>query len=206
MAGAFLSSHMMGGLARQDWQRLLAAFRPQCFSRGLKVLQRGTSGEHCYVIESGHALVQLNGTTLCHLSPGDFFGEDALVLNGLRNADVVALDDLAVHAIDKTVFVEVLLESLVQFVTHRAQGVSLILGDCQEHPDQSFGESIGQTFDQDIGQTFDQRRAVSLSSIRGLAAELDPKCTYYVEGGLRSERALCAFLLVQRGFGAHPVA
>lgn len=185
----FLSSHMMGRLSRQDWQRLLAAFRPQCFASGLNVLQRGSSGEHCFVIESGHALVQIDETTLCRLGPGDFFGEDALVLGGLRNADVVAEDNLRVHAIDKAVFVQVLLERLVQFVTHRAQGVSLLLGDCQDRPDQNIG----------------QRIAVSLSSIRGLAARLDSKCTYYVEGGLRPERALCAFLLVQRGFCAHPV-
>jgi CRP-like cAMP-binding protein len=182
----FLSSHMMGRLPSQDWQRLLVAFQPRCFSGGSKVLQRGSPAEHCFVIESGRAVVQSEAVTLCHLGPGDFFGEDALVLDGLRNADVIALDDMRVHAIDKAVFVRVLLESLVQFVAHRVQGVSLTLGDVSS-------DNIHQDF------------VVSLSSIRAIADELDPKCTYYVEGGLRSERALCAFLLVQRGRRAYPV-
>ena len=182
----FLSSNMMCKLPNSDWQTLLGAFNPQHYAGGKAVLRRGTPGQHCFVIEAGHAVVHDGAKTLCHLGPGDFFGEDALILGARRNADVSALEDMRVHAIDKQVFVTVLLEKLVQFVAHRTQGVLLRLG----------AVSPG-----DLSTTI----SVSLATIRQQAPKLDARQSYYVSGGCRSERALCAFLLIQKGLRAYPL-
>lgn len=182
----FLSSNMMCQLPSNDWQQLLGAFCVQYYGSGKAVLRRGTRGEHCFVIEAGHAVVHDGAKTLCHLGPGDFFGEDALILGSRRNADVSALEDMRVHAIHKRVFLAVLLENLVQFVAHRTQGVLLRLGEAS-------AAAAPTTID------------IAVASIRQQAMQLDARISYYVSGGSRSERALCAFLLIQKGLRAYPL-
>jgi len=177
----FLSSHMMRQLPTGDWQTLLSAFKPRVYARGTKIVEQGTQGSECFVLESGHAVVHRGSATLCHLSPGDFFGEDSLVLACQRTADVTALEAVRVHAIEQHVFAQVLLENLVQFVTHNTHGRILRL--------------------EDVGQGL----AVSLADIREQVGVLDPRLSYYIAGGSRRERALCALLLLQRGLRAFPL-
>jgi len=178
----FLSSHMMRQLPTVDWQTLLSAFQPRRFASGDKIVEQGATGSECFVLESGHAVIHRGRTTLCHLSPGDFFGEDSLVLACRRNADVTALEDVRVHAVEQHIFAHVLLENLVQFVTHNTHGRMLSLDET--------GQGV----------------VVSLADIRQQAAALDPRLSYYVSGGERRERALCALLLLQRGLKASPLA
>ena len=97
----FLNSHMMHQLSPVQWQVLMAAFQCYEFGAGSRILSHGAPGRHCFVLEAGHAIVQRAGQTLGHLCPGDFFGEDALMLNSGRNADVTALEDVRVHAIEQ---------------------------------------------------------------------------------------------------------
>lgn len=182
----FLGSHMMSGLPGSDWRRLLAASEPRQFARGCRVLRRGVAGSECFVIEAGHAVVHDGEHTLCHLSPGDFFGEDALVLGRRRNANVIALSDMQVHAIDQHAFADILLDRLVRFVVQEEPGVVLSLDD---PPDPLRPADL----------------QVSLAGIRAETQALDPRQTYFVSGGAERERALCAFLLIQRGFRARPL-
>lgn len=177
----FLSSHMMQQLTPHQWQRLMSAFKAYDLPAGSRILVQGQPGRHCFVLEAGHALVCQAGATLCHLCPGDFFGEDALILGSVRNADVRALQAVRIHAIDKDVFARVLVDNLVQFVDYAGQGRCLCLGEV------------------------DSMQTYALANIRERAKSLDPRCTYYVRGGSRRERALAALLLVQRGIRAYPL-
>ena len=191
----FLGSHMMRRLPNQDWQLLLASFRPREFGSGDRVLHQGDQASECFVIESGHAVVHDGEQSLCHLGPGDFFGEDGLVLGGCRNAHVSALDNLRVQAIDHEVFARALLNNLVHFVAQRGRGVVLEL---------SFGPP-GTDVRRRCHGSSPMTVPVILSEIRRLAETLDLRETYYVDGGARSERALCALLLVQRGLRVYPL-
>jgi CRP-like cAMP-binding protein len=175
----FLSSHMMRQLSAKQWQDFLSAFQPYDFAPGSRILRHGQPGRHCFVLESGHAIVHRGNVTLSHLCPGDFFGEDALVLGSVRNADVSALENVRVHAIERDVFTTVLVNNLVQFVSHAGCGQFLYLHE----------GTVGQ--------------CVSLANIRECANRLDPRYPYYVGGGTRSERALVVLILIQRGFRAH---
>lgn len=191
----FLGSHMMRHLPNKNWQMLLTSFKPQEFAAGDRVLHQGAPASECFVIESGHAVVHNAGRSLCHLGPGDFFGEDGLVLGGYRNAHVSALDDLRVQAIDYEVFARALLDNLVHFVAQRGRGVVLRL---------SF-ELSGTDAWSRCHANASTVVPVIMSEIRRTAETLDLRETYYVEGGTRSERALCALLLVQRGFRVYPL-
>ncbi len=177
----FLNSHMMQQLSPGQWQQLVAAFQAYDFAADRQILVRGQPGNHCYVLESGHALVQRSGETLGHLCPGDFFGEDALVLCSARNADVTALEPVRVRAIAQDVFAKVLLDNVVEFVSYAGCGQCLRLGEA------------------------DSSEIFTLANLRQRSKWLDPRTTYYVRGGSRRERALAALLIVQRGIRAHPV-
>ncbi len=67
------------------------------FTAGQKILSAGDAGHCMYVILRGSVRVTAknggNDLELAVLSPGDFFGEVALVDDGPRSADVTAVDD-----------------------------------------------------------------------------------------------------------------
>ena len=123
----FLDSELLRGIERHHWQRLVAAFSRRQYVADADLILEGQAGDHCFVIERGHAVVHRSGRTLRHLNPGDFFGEDALVLDALRNASVSALEDMVVHAIDKDNFLEHLLHRVVRWVDVQAEGAVLDL-------------------------------------------------------------------------------
>ncbi len=172
----FLSSHMMRQLSNAEWQALLRGFVAERFARGDRVIAAGTRGECCYVVEAGHAVVHHCGKTLCHLNPGDFFGEDALLVDAPRNATVTALSPLKVQKIHRQLFLTVLADTLVEFVEQRGPGVCYSITDAA-HID-----------------------------LRATLAELPARQQIYVTGGSRAERALVTFLLVQRGHRAQALA
>lgn len=179
----FLRTHMMQQLSRQHWQVLIDAFVIRQINAGCEFIRQGDSGRQCYVVESGHGVVHRNGKTLAHLGPGDFFGEDALITGAHRSASVSALDNMLVHAVDKTVFVKHVLHRLVEVVSRPGLGQLLNL-DPHCRPD---------------AQPF------SIEHARDFAQQMDPRRVYYIVGGTSGERALCAFLLVKRGFQARPL-
>lgn len=179
----FLGSQMMADLPVSAWQALLAGFERQIYAAKVPIVSFGEDADCCFVIEQGHAVVHRETQTLCHLGPGDFFGEDALILGGRRNAQVTSLEPLVVHRIERDAFYRLLLRRLVQPVEAPGVGQRLCLDS---------GAPVNGT-------------PVQLASLREQARRLDPRGTYFVVGGRINERYLCAFLLIQRGMRASPV-
>ena len=173
----FLSSRMMAALSQAEWQRLLKDARRFDVSTGETVINYGAVGEACFIVESGIAHVHRQGRTLRWLGPGDFFGEDSILSNRLRNADITALEPMRLHAIAADTFVDVAVPALVPVVEQAVGGVRLNVGTDDE---------------------FDAKR-VDVHCIRGLTETLDPAEQYFVVGGRVSDRMLCAFLLRQQG-------
>ena len=178
----FLNSKMMQRLRPGYWQQLVQSFRRQHYRAGETVIEKGTSGDVCFVIQQGHVVVHDGGHTLCHLGPGDFFGEDALVTGARRNASVTTLQSAIVQCIDKEVFIRLLLEQVIEFAAEQNAGQLLRLSDGCES-----GEGV------------------ALLDLRNHIQKLDGKTQYYVGGGTRPQRALAALLLIQQGFTAFPL-
>ena len=181
----FLTSHMMSHLPASQWRRVLQAFVPKDYGAAAPLLTQGENAEHCYVLERGHAVIHRGSRTLCHLGPGDFFGEDALIMGCQRNADVTSLDSVRVQTIGKQTFDALLLDSLVHFVQSRGTAGGILL-------------NVGAT-------PMSGAIPVSLTHLREQLAGFDPGLDYFIAGGAQRERALCAFLLAQRGMRAHPL-
>lgn len=180
----FLESKMMKCLSKAEWQALLTDSRQVCVEAGEVVVEEGSQGDECYVIESGHGRVHRGGTTLRKIGPGDFFGEDAVVAHVPRSADVTASQRMVLHAIKGDTFCRLVVPRLVTTVTHASGGIKLNLGDQLE-----------------AGAI-----PVDTRTIRERAYTFDPRQKYFLVGGRWQDRNLCAFLLVQRGLQASVVA
>lgn len=179
----FLNSQMMQRVQPDHWRQMVQSFRPQHYRAGETVIKKGARGDVCFVIQQGHAVVHDGARTLCHLGPGDFFGEDALVTGGCRNASVTALQPAIVQCIERQVFSRLLLEQVIEFVAVHDDGEQLNLSD-------GCGSAGG----------------VALVDLRDHIQQLDGRQKYYVGGGTRPQRALAALLLIQQGFTAFPLA
>ncbi|MBI3267993.1 MAG: cyclic nucleotide-binding domain-containing protein [Planctomycetes bacterium] len=76
----------------------------QVYNTGDRIVEKGTHGEHFYIILSGHASVSIDGREIKSYSTFDFFGETALILNQPRSADVIAKTRVEVLFVNRTDF------------------------------------------------------------------------------------------------------
>ena len=171
----FLDSALLRDIERHHWQHLVAAFTRRSFCNGEDVIAQGEAGDFCFVLERGHAVVHRGGRTLRHLNPGDFFGEDALILGTRRNATVTAIEPMVAHAIDRESFCKYLLSRVVCPVDVQHHGLRVKL-------DRHF-----------------------MAQLREKAAVYRPGKTLYISGLGLAERTLAAFVFLQCGLQAHPL-
>jgi len=71
---------------------------------GEVVVRQGEVGTRFYVIASGHVRVDIDGSDIRELGPGDWFGEIALLRDMPRTATVTALSGTQVWGIDRESF------------------------------------------------------------------------------------------------------
>src|SRR3990170_6358168 len=102
--------HLLGSLSADERAQVLAAATARRFGRGDVVFQEGEPGESLHLVRSGRLAVHVStpagdSATLSVLSPGDAFGELAL-LGGrhLRTATVVALEASETLALSRSAF------------------------------------------------------------------------------------------------------
>ena len=74
-------------------------FKERRFSVGETVVKEGSGGSAFFLIETGSATVSIRGSERARLGPGDYFGELALIDEGVRSASVVATDDLVCYGL-----------------------------------------------------------------------------------------------------------
>jgi CRP-like cAMP-binding protein len=96
----------------QLWRRLVETPVPA----GALICKRGQAGDRFYIVKRGSVEVRLGtdqpGFSLYSLAAGDSFGEMSLLTGGVRSADVVALEDSMVWALERADFDSVLNQSL----------------------------------------------------------------------------------------------
>jgi CRP/FNR family transcriptional regulator, cyclic AMP receptor protein len=74
-------------------QLLAASFAERPFKEGGTLTAEGQSAAGFFVIESGTAVVTVDGVERRTLGPGDYYGEIALVDGGVRTATITATSD-----------------------------------------------------------------------------------------------------------------
>lgn len=74
------------------------------YRAGQAVFRAGEAGDNMYVVVQGEVRIAANDRELEVLGPGGVFGEIALIDNGPRSADAIAVTDCRVVPIDETRF------------------------------------------------------------------------------------------------------
>jgi CRP-like cAMP-binding protein len=164
------------------------------------VIKQGTEGDYFYVVVAGKCIVTretpLNkeGIKLAELSPGDSFGEEALIAEAKRNATVTMASDGTLMRLGKNDFQTLLNEPLLQWVDQDKAREIVAKG--------------GKWLDVRLPSEFQNFRIdgavnIPLYFIRLKLNALDKNTQYVVccDTGRRSSAA--AYILSERGFEAY---
>lgn len=163
---------------------------------GDAIIKQGEDGDYYYIIKHGKCKVTRNSKTgseltLATLSDGDAFGEEALLSEAKRNANVVMTTDGSLMRLSKEDFNQLLKEPMLSWVTNEeadamVKNEGAVWIDVRlesEHKNSGIEGSIN----------------IPLFMLRLKAQTLDPGKKYilYCDSGRRS--SACAYLLSERG-------
>ncbi|MDQ6805668.1 MAG: cyclic nucleotide-binding domain-containing protein [Actinomycetota bacterium] len=118
-ASALSDAPLFVGCAQDTIARALTEFDEVRFPIGRRVVLEGLRGSDFFLVVAGTALVLVDGWRVATLGPGDFFGEIAILGDGLRSASVRA--ETPLHCL---VLPNGKLESLI--LDHPQLGINLI--------------------------------------------------------------------------------
>ena len=201
MSGVFrLRTLMDGALSRlptASIDELFRRFKRIKVGSGAAILRQGDVGDYYYIIESGRCLVtrKVGGVEmpLAELKAGDAFGEEALIVEGVRNATVTMKSDGVLLRLNKEDFIELLREPLLRRLSWQQAAQHVAAG--------------AQWLDVRYPSEYKNFRLpgavnVPLSEIRNAIDVIDRDREYvvYCQSGRRASAA--AFLLSQRGYRA----
>jgi CRP-like cAMP-binding protein len=112
LSHALRSVRLFRDAPADDLLNLWRQLKEETVRAGTVVCRRGEPGERFYVIKSGSVDVRLgpgqDGVLLYRLGPGDCFGEMSLLVGSVRSADVVAVEDGVLWALERSDFERVL--------------------------------------------------------------------------------------------------
>jgi CRP-like cAMP-binding protein len=181
----FLMSPLLQKLAPAAWQSILRAMSRHTHEAGEQIVTAGASADRCYVLCAGNAeIATAAGRPIATLQPGNLFGEEALISGAVRNASVRMRTAGATVSLAAVQFENLLLHAVVQPLADAEERWLISLDD----------EPAAGAI------------AMAVAGARAAARTLPPHQRYGIVGGTRRERALTAFLLIQQGIDAAPVA
>jgi MFS family permease len=85
-------------------EQVAADLRPMGFAAGEGIIHRGEVGDRFYVIAAGEVEVRVGNRVMRRQGAGESFGEVALLRDVRRTADVYALTDVQLYAMDRVAF------------------------------------------------------------------------------------------------------
>ena len=98
------------GLTAAEFAHIAERMHKYRFARGDVIIRQGDPGETFYLVRSGSVDVTRRAGSagamdhITTLGPGTCFGERALIEDELRNASVIAAEEVEVYALGKTDF------------------------------------------------------------------------------------------------------
>ena len=170
---AFLGDGVITRLGPVDLQLLLRAFEPLEVDETKEILHPGEQGDAFYVVRSGNVEIVPVGGDVIEVGVGGYFGEDALLTGGRRNACVRATEPTGLMALTREEFWSLLGDRVVRRVA-----------------------------EVDPGRRRLNLAGIALHQMRACCARAEIAHPYLVCGGSHGARALAVFLLVRRGIDA----
>jgi CRP-like cAMP-binding protein len=90
---------LFADLSSAEVRQIALLFKERHFAAGETVVKEGADGAAFFLIESGEASVSVAGNPRQSLSPGDYFGEIALIDEGVRSATITAVTDIVCYGL-----------------------------------------------------------------------------------------------------------
>jgi pyruvate,water dikinase len=90
---------LFADLAPVEIETLARLFKERRFPAGETITKEGAGGAAFYVIDDGEVAVMVRGHQVATLGHGDYFGEMALIDQGMRSATVTATTDVVCHGL-----------------------------------------------------------------------------------------------------------
>lgn len=198
------NARSLRSLPLHEFAAVYERFERRPVASGDIIVTQGEKGDNYYLIESGRAEVwrtdPILGETFlaAELGPGDAFGEEAVILNGFRNATVKMMTSGMLLVLDQSIFKSVISANHVTEIS-------------AEEARKKVDASQAQWLDCRYEMEYDEARIagaklVELDKIRDACASLDASQNYivYCRSGRRS--ACAAYLLRERGINAVSLA
>ena len=90
---------LFADLGEEDLETLANQMKARTFKEGAAVTSEGLGGAGFFVIVDGNANVSVGNEQRGTLGPGDYFGEMALIDEGMRSATITAATDLRCYGL-----------------------------------------------------------------------------------------------------------
>ena len=90
---------LFADLDKRELQGVASSMKERTFNAGQTIAAEGQTGIGFFVIAEGNAKVTQGDQERATLGPGDYFGEIALIDDGMRTASVTAESDLKVYGL-----------------------------------------------------------------------------------------------------------
>jgi NTE family protein len=107
------------GIGTDQLEQVASWFAVEEHPAGTRLTRAGASGYAFFILEEGHARVEVDGAAVNELRAGDVFGEMAFFADGRRTADVFADSEVRVLAMFGSRFEQLL--ALAPEVAHRLE-------------------------------------------------------------------------------------
>jgi CRP-like cAMP-binding protein len=123
---------LFADLDERELQMLSRQLHERRFSEGAAVTTEGDTGAGFFVIAEGNARVTVGGEERATLGPGDYFGEIALIDEGVRSASITAATDLLCYGMTPWEF-RPFVEEHPQVAWALLRALSRLFRDAQAH-------------------------------------------------------------------------
>lgn len=194
------SARSLRSLPLHEFAAVYQRFTRRPAASGEIIVTQGEKGDNYYLIESGRAEVwridPISDETFlaAELGPGDAFGEEAVILDGFRNATVKMVTSGVLLVLDQNTFKSVIKANHVTEVSAE---------EAVKEVDANRAHWLDCRYEMEYDEArIPGAKLVELDKIRDACVSLDKSQTYivYCRSGRRS--ACAAFLLRERGINA----
>jgi rhodanese-related sulfurtransferase len=192
---AFISSPLASSLPSSNIHQLLSQLEDITVQKGQTIIEDHARGDYFYIIKQGHAIVKTaeNGPfkgKVFDLYPGNYFGDEALIADTIRNASVVMKSDGVLGRLNQELFNKLIKQQLVTPLTTQSQlatevkiiDVRLPIEYKQGHEPESSN--------------------IPISSLRKKMNSLNKSMQYIISPANDTRSELATYLLKQAGFNA----
>ena len=190
---SLLQSPMLARIPNARVQELFKRFSTVNVTASQQIVKEGDPGDYFYVISNGRAKVTNQSNDInAELNAGNFFGEEALLGDTVRNASVTMLTDGVLKRLTCEDFTFLLQDPVLDYLKHEelnALNQDYMLLDVKTPIEYKIGH-------------LPESKNIPLSRLRAEIEKLDREYLYLIPNDCGSRANIAAHLLCREGFEA----